>query len=204
MTDWKRILRAVAPRARADIVAAFVALDAEIEAAGIATDLRRAHFLAQVVPESAYLTRLEENLNYTTAERIRATWKTRFQDVAAAAPYVRNPKALANFVYGGRMGNNRPGDGWLFRGGGLGMTTGRANYRKAGFESSPEELRKPLIALRTALTFWVDNRCEAYADRDDVVGLRQVWNGGRSESRRPARSWPRPRRSSRRFPPRRS
>lgn len=178
MTDWKRILRAVAPNARADIVAAFVAGDAKITAAGITTPLRIAHFLAQIVPESQGLTRLEENLTYSSAHRIRAVWPTRFPTVADAEACVRNPKALAARAYDGRMGNVRPGDGYRFRGGGLGMTTGRDNYRAAGFEDRPELLRTPAIALASALTFWVDNRCAAYADRDDVVGLRRVWNGG--------------------------
>lgn len=177
MTDWKRILRAVAPNARADIVAAFVAGDAKITAAGITTPLRIAHFLAQVVPESQGLTRLEESLTYS-AERLCVVWKKRFPTLASARPYAKNPKALAEMVYGGRMGNVRPGDAYRYRGGGLGMTTGRDNYRAAGFEDRPELLRTPAIALASALTFWVDNRCAVYADRDDVVGLRQVWNGG--------------------------
>lgn len=177
MTDWKRILRAVAPSARADIVAAFVAGDAKIAAAGITTPLRIAHFLAQIVPESAFLTRLEENLSYS-APRLCEVWPKRFPTLGHAKPYAKNPKALAEKVYGGRMGNVRPGDAYRFRGGGLGMTTGRANYRTAGFEDRPEALRTPAGALASALTFWVDNGCERFADRDDVVGLRQVWNGG--------------------------
>lgn len=177
MTDWKRILRAVAPNARADIIAAFIAGDDKITAAGITTPLRIAHFLAQIVPESQGLTRLEESLTYS-AERLCVVWKRRFPTLAAARPYAKNPRALAEMVYGGRMGNVRPGDGYRYRGGGLGMTTGRSNYRAAGFEDRPDDLRKPAIALASALTFWVDNRCAVYADRDDVVGLRQVWNGG--------------------------
>lgn len=179
MTDWKRILRALAPSARADIIAVFGKLEGELAAAGILdSDLRLAHFLAQIVPESAWLTKLEESLTYTTAERIRQTWKKRFPTVDSAKPYVRNPKGLAEKVYGGRMGNVQKGDGWRYRGGGLGQTTGRANYRAAGFENNPEALRTPEGALRSAITFWVDNHCERYADRDDVTGLRRVWNGG--------------------------
>lgn len=178
MTDWKRILRALAPNARADIVATFIALDGEIERAGITTDERRAQFLANIVHESQGLSRLEEGLSYKTAERICEVWPSRFPTEASARPYVRNPKKLAEKVYGGRMGNVRPGDGWLYRGGGLAGTTGRNNYRAAGFEDRPDDLRTPKGALRAALTFWVDNRCAAYADRRDTAGLRAVWNGG--------------------------
>lgn len=74
-----------------------------------------------------------ENLYYTTAKRIRAVWPSRFPTLAAAEPYVKNPRALANKVYNGRLGN-RPGtdDGWLFRGAGLVQLTGRTNFEKAG------------------------------------------------------------------------
>jgi len=75
---------------------------------------------------------IRENMTYTSAARIHAVWPSRFKTSAAAAPYVRQPQKLANFVYGGRMGNVGPNDGWLYRGGGLPQVTGRAMYAKIG------------------------------------------------------------------------
>jgi putative chitinase len=84
---------------------------------------------------------VEENLNYTTAARLRAVWPKRFKSDAAAKPYVRNPQALAEKVYGGRedLGNTEPGDGWLFRGRNLPQLTGRGRYRVFGFEKNPDD-----------------------------------------------------------------
>ncbi|WP_267361535.1 MULTISPECIES: peptidoglycan-binding protein [unclassified Methylobacterium] len=177
MTDWKRILPAVAPHARADIVTAFIAADERIVGAEITTPLRIAHFVAQIATESGGMTRLEESLFYT-AERLCQVWPKRFPTLAAAKPYAGNPKALAEKVYGGRMGNVRPGDGWRYRGGGLLQNTGRANYRAAGFEADPDRLRTPTGAIAAALTFWADNDCNALADADDVEALRRRVNGG--------------------------
>ncbi|GLS46569.1 hypothetical protein GGR33_005121 [Methylobacterium brachythecii] len=74
---------------------------------------------------------VSENLNYSTAARIRQVWPSRFPTEASAQSYVRNPQSLANKVYGGRLGNKLPNDGWDFRGMGDFQATGRDNARRA-------------------------------------------------------------------------
>lgn len=85
-----------------------------------------AMLLAQIGHESLDLSRLIENLNYTSAERIRAVWPSRFRTIEDARPYTNNPGALANAVYCDRMGNGpeESGEGWRFRGRGPLMLTG--------------------------------------------------------------------------------
>lgn len=80
--------------------------------------------MAQVLHETGGLTVLVENMNYR-AERIVQVWPSRFRTIEEATPYAHNPEKLANKVYGGRMGNTHPGDGWRFIGRGLLQITGR-------------------------------------------------------------------------------
>jgi len=87
-------------------------------------------FIANLLVECAEFTRFEENLNYSP-KRLMQVWPSRFPDMTTAKQMAYNPEKLANYVYGGRLGNNRPGDGWNFRGGGPIQLTGRDNYTKA-------------------------------------------------------------------------
>lgn len=89
----------------------------------------------------------EENLFYTTAERIRAVWPSRFPTVASAQPFVKNPRALANKVYNGRMGNREgTDDGWITRGRGFAHLTGRDNYLKASAVTGLDLITNPDLA----------------------------------------------------------
>lgn len=87
----------------------------------------------------AKLTPVRENMNYT-ADRIRQVWPSRPE----AVQFARKPRALANSVYGNRLGN-RAGtdDGWDFRGGGIDQLTGRDNYARIGIAEKPEAILQP-------------------------------------------------------------
>ena len=63
---------------------------------------RAAHLLGQASHESGGFKLTRENLSYS-AEGICSTWKSRFKTIEEAAPLARNPKALAESVYFGRM-----------------------------------------------------------------------------------------------------
>jgi putative chitinase len=140
-------------------------------------------FVAQVLHESGRLERLEEGLSYSTASRIRAVWPSRFPTDASAQPFVRNPQGLADKVYGGRMGNTQPGDGWRHRGSGPIQVTGRSNFealqRATGLPllENPDLLRQPSdAALRVCVAWWEGN----VPDRlmGDKVRVRRAVNGG--------------------------
>ena len=118
------------------------------------------NFLGQVLHESGYLEVLEENLNYSP-ERLRAVWPLRFPSPVAAMPFAHHAEALANKVYGGRLGNTEPGDGWAFRGSGPIQVTGRANFTELQALTGipliehPELLRRPgAEAVRLCVAWW--------------------------------------------------
>src|SRR5574339_742506 len=90
---------------------------------------------------------VSENLNYS-AQRLTQVWPKRFPSLSAAKPYANNPQRLANKVYGDRLGNVDPNDGWLFRGRGLAQITGRENYARFGIAGVPDDAGKMPVAIR--------------------------------------------------------
>ncbi|HQR98171.1 MULTISPECIES: glycoside hydrolase family 19 protein [unclassified Polaromonas] len=138
-------------------------------------------FLGQVLHESAGLTRFSENLNYS-ADRLCKVWPSRFHTLADARPYERNPEALANRVYGGRMGNTDPGDGWRYRGRGPIQLTGKDNYRIVGdlmgqdLIGLPELMEQPRYALEAAIAWWEDRIPDSMLGDTEKVSHRV--NGG--------------------------
>ncbi len=136
------------------------ALNQAMAANGIDTPEQRAAFLAQVAVESHQLQNTTENLNYTTAQRLQQVFGlAAFPSSDAAAPYLRNPEALANRVYANRNGNGdeASGDGYRYRGRGLMQTTGRENYRAVGHENDPETLEAPQGAANAAAQHWASH-----------------------------------------------
>lgn len=138
-------------------------------------------FLGQVLHESAGLTRFSENLNYS-AGRLCKVWPSRFHTLADARPYERSPEALANRVYGGRMGNTEPGDGWRYRGRGPIQLTGKDNYRAVGdlmgqdLVGLPELMEQPRYALEAAIAWWEDRIPDSMLGDTEKVSRRV--NGG--------------------------
>lgn len=148
----------------------------------IVTRLRMAAFIAQVGHESAQLTRLVENLNYS-ADALVTTWPARF-DTALAAKYARQPERIAAVVYSARMGNTAPDDGWAYRGRGLIQITGKGNYTECGdalrldLVAHPELLEQPANAAMSAAWFWSINGLNTLADAGDLIGITKRINGG--------------------------
>ena len=150
----------------------------------IVGSMRAAAFIAQIGHESGQLTRLAENLNYS-AEGLMKTWPSRF-DLVRATAAARKPEQIANIVYGGRMGNTEPGDGWKYRGRGLIQVTGKTNYAACGealgadLINRPELLEQPQYAALSAAWFWSVNGLNTLADAGDLRKITQRINGGQN------------------------
>lgn len=146
--------------------------------------LRIAAFLAQVGHESAQLTCVQENLNYSAAG-LQTTWPTRF-DKALAQQLARQPEKIANLVYAARMGNGPPesGDGWKYRGRGLIQITGRNNYKATGIGLGldlllePQLLEFPEGAALSAGLFWQQHGLNELADERHFDAITRRINGG--------------------------
>ncbi|MCI1002774.1 chitinase [Ochrobactrum sp. C6C9] len=160
------------------------AILAEAERRGLPAE-QTAYVLATAFHETGgKMQPIEENLNYTSAARIRQVWPSRFSTVAAAHPYVRNPQGLANKVYGGRMGNTGANDGWLYRGRALAMITGKDNYKKYGLGDNPDAALEMATAIRILFDGMINGkftgkRLADYfgADNANPVGARAIVNG---------------------------
>jgi len=152
---------------------------------GINAPARIAAFVAQCRVESAEFTQLEESLYYRDPGRIAAIFPGRVKGVAAAQPLARNPQALANAVYAGRLGNGdaASGDGWRFRGRGLKQLTGRSNYTEAAaalgrpYVEQPGLVAEDADACLTAAWYWHKTGCSALADAWQIDEITRRVNG---------------------------
>lgn len=120
----------------------------------IDTPKRKAAFLAQIAHESGSLKYVEE--------------------------------IASGEAYEGRkdLGNTQPGDGKRFKGRGLIQVTGRANYQACGAAlgldliASPELLKEPVNAARSAGWYWHSRNLNRFADWDQFGALTRAINGG--------------------------
>ena len=146
---------------------------------------RVAAFMAQTAHESGNYKFLKENLNYR-ATSLRKVFPKYFPTDALAEKYAHNQAAIANRVYGGRMGNGpeASGDGFKYCGRGLIQLTGKSNYMKFAesidtpVEEIPEYLSTFEGAVQSACWYWEENNLNKWADQGDILTLTKRINGG--------------------------
>lgn len=143
--------------------------------------------VAQMAHESGGFSAMVENLNYQVQAllanpRFTEDQARRFgSDQKTGQP--ANQEAIANVMYGGRMGNTQPGDGWRFRGAGPLQLTGRDNFtdwgRSIGMsaEDAAVYARTPDGGIAAALWYWRDRGLINPAYRGDVSTCTRIING---------------------------
>ena len=148
---------------------------------------RAAHLLGQASHESGGFKLTRENLNYS-AERMCQIWPNRFKSLEAAAPFARNPKALAEKTYSNRMGNDTPEKASLYIGRSFLQLTGYDNYKAFAHDMNrPDVLTDPSLlegelAFDGALWFFERNKLFQIADEgvneDTIKRITKRVNGG--------------------------
>ena len=96
---------------------------------------RLEHFFGQAYKEvGGNRLQLSENILYKNADRLRTVFRSKFKenpnkaDELIAIEEEDRPKAIANYVYGDKNGNQGGDDGWNFIGRGFFHLTGRSGY----------------------------------------------------------------------------
>lgn len=150
------------------------------------TGIQLAHFLAQCEHETGGFRIFEENLNYS-AQRLVEIFPKHYHEKLLAIKHERKPSVIANHVYGNRLGNNQPNDGWHFRGRGCIQLTGRTNYRL--FAESVSDLSimeyPGLIAIKYTFesALWYFNQRKIFdvcvdLSSDTITKVTKMVNGG--------------------------
>jgi len=149
------------------------------------------HLLANCDHESQGWKKFEENLNYRPQrllEVFNTKYKKYFKDLADATAVAKGgPRAIAERIYGGRMGNRRgTSDAYDCRGSGPLMITGRNNFVLFDatviddIEKNPDLLRTK-YKLSTAFWFFDVNKIWVKAlgnNPASIKSVRRAINGG--------------------------
>ncbi|MDA0063010.1 glycoside hydrolase family 19 protein [Brachyspira hyodysenteriae] len=148
------------------------------------TDINeKAMFLAQTTHESNDYKRLEESFRYTP-QRLFEVFRKRVGTLENAQKLCNEgAKYIADFVYGGRLGNAKD-EGYKYRGRGIIQLTGKNNYKYYGEKlnidlvNNPHLAKEPDTAIEIALLFWKEKECGLYAKIGDVKTVTKLINGG--------------------------
>lgn len=113
---------------------------------GITNPIVQAGILGTIGKESGFIPQNEIGYKTSTNDHIRKTFSsTRKLSDVKLDRLKSNDEDFFNYVYGPKgagpgLGNTQPGDGFKFRGRGFNQITGRANYKRYGFEGNPDRL----------------------------------------------------------------
>ncbi len=126
---------------------------------------------------------ISKNILYKNANRLETVFRNKFKDNPNKADEFiafkekDRPKAIANYVYGDKNGNQGGDDGWNFIGRGFFHLTGRSGYSNfnkyinKNFNTEDNIVENPTLvaeygkyAIMSAAWFWLSNNLHKIAD----------------------------------------
>ena len=162
---------------------------------GINTNLRLAHFLAQVREEVGEEFKvIRENLNYSKESVLKIFKNMTFEEADKYArdedTPVANQVAISNIAYANKLGNgpkdsnfngklDEDDDGWKYRGAGCLQITGKYNFQEvqkrcvkyAGKEFNPDTLEGFIVF---GMAYWIQHDLYRLADRGTDLSVVDV------------------------------
>lgn len=132
-----------------------------LDAAGITSRLVRNGLAAIIVGECHFVPQTEGSYAGTSVARIRAIFGSRVAELSdeQLTELRADDVKFFDVVYGGRFGNDRPGDGFRYRGRGLIQLTFRDNYDHFGNKvhrdllTDPDVVNQPDAAAEVAVAY---------------------------------------------------
>lgn len=162
-------------------------INKQIEKYNIKTKAALCAFLANAIHETGGFTKLRESMAYSP-QRLLQVFPKYFKSLAAAQTIAaRGQVAIADVVYGGRMGNGvGNGDGYKYRGGGIMHTTGSKMYELTSIgigegkklHENPDLITQPYYAVASGLWYWNKNLCSRYANQGNFLATCKIVNVG--------------------------
>jgi putative chitinase len=164
--------------------------------AGVTDKVAISNILAQVKAESGFSPRSEELHKYSAktlykyygAEQSKN--RVRFKTLAEAEALVASgPEAVGDIIYGGRMGNTAPGEGYKYRGRGFIQITGKDAYDRLGkaigvnLVADPDLANDPVVAAKLVPAFFLNYKKRSMEQLKDITSVSKAvgFAGGEAE-----------------------
>lgn len=157
----------------------------KMKSVGINKASEQVGILAVIGSESKFIPKEEESYSNTSNSRIRDIFKTKTSKLPTndLNTLKNDSKKFFNFVYSDVNGNEGGDDGYDFRGRGFNQLTGRANYRKYGYENNPNALNNVTDAAKVAIEFLTNNSPKNFDDPNEAAQYYLNKNAGGSPAR---------------------
>lgn len=144
-----------------------------MDKAGFLNPYLRVAVLSTIAKESSFVPKSEYSYKNTSNSRLRdlfGKYLTAYND-SQLTQLKNNDVAFYDKIYGGRMGNDKAGDGYKYRGRGFNQLTGKSSYEKYGkltghdIVNNPDLLNKVNVASDILIAY-MNNRLQNIPKND--------------------------------------